>query len=203
MPFSKDIGLSSPPVLSGLGNNVIISLPGTGEILVYDLDGNLKSKDKIGWASNYLSIQEQLEIQQRAIDRLKKKIGFNFAKWVSPEENKLAVESIVKEMESDLGKIKNPIPIPVFSTIIKDSDGNLLFFEFPKKENANKFNVWIYQNKGKFICQSQFVCDEYNLNINPSKMVFYKGYIYGLQLLKKADGVPLRLVRFKLVSSNP
>ena len=129
--------------------------------------------------------------------------GFNFAKWVSPEENKLAVESIVKEMESDLGKIKDPIPIPVFSTIIKDSDGNLLFFEYPKKEDANKFNVWIYQNKGRFICQSRFVCDDYNLNINPSKMVFYKGYIYGLQLLKKADGNPLRLVRFKLVSSNP
>jgi hypothetical protein len=104
---------------------------------------------------------------------------------------------MVKEMESDLGKISEPIPLPYISTIIKDDAENLLFFEFPKAENANKFNVWIYENTGKFVCQSSFICDDYNLEINPSKMVFYNGYIYGLQLLKKANGAPLRLVRFK------
>jgi hypothetical protein len=101
-------------------------------------------------------------------------------------------------MEEDLQKIKDPIPIPAFSTIIKDSDGNLLFFEYPKEENANRFNVWVYENGGKFVCQSSFVCDDYTLQINPSKMVFHKGYIYGLQQLKNAKGVPLRLVRFKV-----
>jgi hypothetical protein len=107
---------------------------------------------------------------------------------------------MIKEMETDLTKISEPIPLPVFSTIIKDYDGNLLFFEYPKETNANKFNVWIYENGGKFSCQSSFVCDDYNLEINPSKMVFSNGYVYGLQLIKKTTGVPLRLVRFKLTN---
>jgi hypothetical protein len=52
---------------------------------------------------------------------------------------------------------------------------------------------------GMFIGESTFVCDDYDLEINPSKMVFHNGYIYGLQKLKNATGVPLRLVRFKLM----
>jgi len=93
-------------------------------------------------------VKEQKEIQQKAIDKYKSIKDPNFANWVSPEENKTAWESVIKQMESDLTKISDPLPIPVFSTIIKDSDGNLLFFEYPKVENANKFNVWIYEKKG-------------------------------------------------------
>ena len=104
-------------------------------------------------------------------------------------------------MEIDLNKISEPIPLPGFSTIIKDSEGNILFFEYPKEDNANRFNVWVYENGGKFVCQSSFVSDEYNLEINPSKMVFHNGYIYGLQLLKNTNGVPLRLVRFKVTNN--
>lgn len=121
-----------------------------------------------------------------------------FAGWVSPEENELALKTMIGNMEQDLQKIKDPIPIPAISTVIKDSDGNLLFFEYPKEANANKFNVWVMQNGGKFICQSSFVCDDYELQINPSKMVFRNGMIYGLQKLKKSNGVPLRLVQFRL-----
>jgi len=201
MPYSKAVGMSLPPKIECIGNNLVIAIPPTGEIFVYDLNGNLKSKDKITWATNYISVNEQKEIQQKAIDKYKRNGLPLYAKWTTAEENKLAMETIIKQMEGDMDKISDPIPIPTFSTILKDSDGNLLFFEFPKEENANKFNVWIFENKGKFICQSSFVCDDYNLEINPYKMVFYKGYIYGLQLLKNAPGVPLRLVRFKITNN--
>jgi len=197
MPYTKEIGMTSPPQISSVGNQLIVAIPTTGEILVYDLEGKMKSKDKIGWATNYLSVNEQKEIHQKAIDRFKTSNPF-FASWVSPEENKQAYEQILQRMVADLTRISEPIPIPVFSTIIKDSDQNLLFFEFPKEEKANKFNVWIYENSGKFVCQSSFVCDEYNLEINPSKMVFHNGFIYGLQVAKNSKGVPLRLVRFKI-----
>lgn len=93
------------------------------------------------------------------------------------------------------------VAIPTTGEIlVYDIDGNLLFFEFPKEGDTNKFNVWIYENDGKFVCQSSFVCDDYDLAISPSKMVFYNGYIYGLQILKQTGGVLLRLVRFKLSS---
>jgi hypothetical protein len=193
--------MSSPPQISCIGNKLIIAIPTTGEILVYDLEGKLVSKDKIEWPTNYISVEEQKEIQQKAIEKYKRIESSEFANWVSSEENKLALEYMIREMEIDLTKISEPIPLPAFSTIIKDSDGNLLFFEYPKEENANKFNVWIYENNGKFVCQSSFVCDEYDLEINPSKMVFHNGYIYGLQLLKNTEGVPLRLIRFKITSN--
>ena len=152
----------------------------------------------MSWANNSISVEEQKEIQRKAIEKYKSIKNPVFASWVTPEENEVAIKTIINSMEQDLQKITEPIPIPAISTILKDSDGNLLFFEYPKEENANKFNVWIMQNGGKFVCQSSFVCDEYDLQINPAKMVFKNGMIYGLQKLKKAEGVPLRLARFKL-----
>jgi len=101
-------------------------------------------------------------------------------------------------MESDLEKISKPIPIPFFSTIIKDSDDNLLYFEYPKKANKNAFNVWVFEEGGKFVCKSSCKCDDYELEINPSKMVFKNGYLYALQKKKDVTGNPLRLVRFNL-----
>ncbi|MGZ2371225.1 hypothetical protein ACXR6G_15710 [Ancylomarina sp. YFZ004] len=200
MPLTNDKGLTSHPKIAVSGKELIIAIPDTGEVMVYDFDGKLKSKDKIDWARNYVSVQEQKEIQQKAIDRYKSIKNPMFANWVSPEENMRALNKVVKEMEDDLKNISKPLAVPVFSNIIKDSDGNLLFFEFPKEVNANKFNVWIYKEDGKFVNQSSFICDDYDLQITPSKMVFRDGYIYALQTLKKASGVPLRLVRFKLTN---
>ncbi|HEX7585051.1 MAG TPA: hypothetical protein VF373_10210, partial [Prolixibacteraceae bacterium] len=198
MPFSNATGMSSPPIIATTGNQLVVAIPTTGEINLFDLNGNKLGKEKVSWANNSISVEEQKEIQRKAIEKHKNIKNPMFASWASPEENEVAIKTIIKGMEQDLQKITDPIPIPAISTIIKDSDGNLLFFEYPKEENANKFNVWIMQNGGKFICQSSFVCDDYELQINPSKMAFSNGMIYGLQKLKKSDGVPLRLTRFKL-----
>lgn len=198
MPYTKWTGMSSPPIIECINNKLVMTLPTTGEIMVYDFNGELISKDKIEWATNYVSVDEQKEIQKNAIEKYKRIEEPKYASWVSREENKKAHETIIKQMEEDLVKIKDPIPIPVFSTVIKDSDDNLLFFEIPKEEGANKFNVWIYKDDGSFVCQSSFECDNYNLSITPSKLAFFNGYVYGLQTLKNTEGNPLRLVRFKI-----
>jgi hypothetical protein len=198
MPFTKSTGLSARPVISTTGNQLVVAIPSTGEINLFDLNGIKTGQQKVNWANNFISVEEQKEIQRKAIEKYKSMKDTIFAGWISPEENKVAMDTIIRKMEQDLPKITEPIPIPAISTIIKDSDGNLLFFEYPKEENANKFNVWVLQNGGKFICKSSFVCDDYDLQINPSKMIFSNSMIYGLQKLKKASGIPLRLVRFRL-----
>ena len=200
MPYLNNIGMASPPKIAWLGDKLVVAIPTTGEIFVYDIEGNLISKDKITWAVHEISVKEQKEIQQKAIDKFKSKKNPKFADWASPEENRKANNLLIAEMEADLKKISKPIKIPYFSTILQDSDNNLLFFEFPKEKNSNKFNVWIYGNGGHFIGKGSFTCDDYQLEIKPSKMVFYKGYLYALQLKKNASGVPLRLVRFKLTN---
>jgi hypothetical protein len=68
----------------------------------------------------------------------------------------------------------------------------------PKEKDANRFHVWVYNNGGQFEAECTFTCDDYHLNISPSKMVFHDGYLYALQVLKETEGNPLRLVRFKL-----
>jgi len=47
MPFSENVGMSSPPQISCVGNNLVIAIPTTGELLVYDLEGNLKIKIRL------------------------------------------------------------------------------------------------------------------------------------------------------------
>jgi hypothetical protein len=198
MPFTKSTGLSARPIISTTGNQLVVTIPSTGEINLYDLNGIKTGQQKVNWANKFISVEEQKEIQRKAIEKYRSMKDSIFAWWISPEENKVAMNTIIQKMEQDLSRITEPIPIPAVSTVIKDSDGNLLFFEYPKEENANKFNVWIFQNGGKFVCQSSFVCDDYELQINPSKMIFKNGMIYGLQKLKNASGIPLRLVRFRL-----
>jgi len=155
--------------------------------------------------------EEQKAIQQKAIDKyssIKNPIFFMVKTASADEEkqiideNKKAWERILIEMKADLEKISDPFPYPSFSVLIQDSDENLLFFEFPEENDANKFNVWVYKNGGGFVCQSSFVCDEYTLEINPSKMVFHNGCLYGLLHKINVNGVPLRLVRFKLTNNN-
>ena len=198
MPYISNIGMKIPPKIAWLGDKLVVAIPATGEILMFDINGNQISKEKINQAAGEVSVEEQKRIQQKSIDRFKNMKEEQFASWVSPEESKKARETLIREMEADLEKITEPIKIPYFSTILKDSDNNLLFFEFPKEENSNVFNVWVYGKEGKFVGKSSFVCDDYQLQITPSKMVFHNGYIYGLQLKKDVAGVPLRLVRFRL-----
>ncbi|MGA3013735.1 MAG: hypothetical protein ABSD71_06840 [Bacteroidales bacterium] len=198
MPYLNSFGLSSPPKIDCVSDKLIVSMPSTGEIFNYSLTGALVSKSKINWEPGNISVEEQKDIQKTAIDNYKHEKNPILTEMGSPDEIKQADQEILQQMQSDLNKITDPIPLPAFSTIIKDSDGNLLFFEYPKKEGANKFNVWVCEKNGRFVCQSSFICEDYDLNINPSKLVFRDGYIYGLQVLKKASGVPLRLVRFKV-----
>jgi hypothetical protein len=198
MPFSKRTGKGIPPQLTTVKNELIVAIPNTGEILVYDLEGNLKSKSVIDWQNSTISVDEQKAIQQKAIDDYKSYIE----KGDKRVQNNLeAYKEMISEMEEDLKKINTPIAKPSFSNIIKDSDGNVLFFEIPEEKDANIFHVWAYNKVGQFATKCTFVCDDYDLNISSNKMVFKDGYIYGLQTLKETNGNPLRLVRFKLESN--
>ncbi len=200
MPFSRALGLSQPPQIASIENKLVVTIPSSGEIRKYDLQGNFLSSKKITWSKGYISVEEQREIQEKAIARHRAMSNPDFAAFASEAENIAARDYFIREMEKDLPRIKDPIPMPYFANLIKDSDGNLLFFEFPKEEGANAFNVWVYKNGGEFIARSSFTAEGYHLEIKPSKMVFHNGYIYALVTKKDARGIPLRLVRFKLES---
>ncbi|MBE9466792.1 MAG: hypothetical protein IMY72_00560 [Bacteroidetes bacterium] len=195
MPYSKSTGKGIPPQIATIDNELLVAIPNTGEIFVYDLEGNQKSKSEIDWQNNIISVEEQKATQQKAIDKYKSYISKG---GEEVQENMDAYKQMFSEMEEDLINIKTPLAKPSFSNIIKDSDGNVLFFEIPEEKNANVFHVWVYNQIGQFSTKCTFICEDYELNISSNKMVFKDGYIYGLQTLKETNGNPLRLVKFKL-----
>lgn len=201
MPHINNLGLRPSPKVSFVNNKLIIAIPPTGEIHEYDINGKLLTKKNVSWKPGEINPEEQMEIQKKAIEGYTNNIKSYESKSSKTEreiERIEALKTIVKKMEKDLSEIEDPIQLPFFSTIIKDSDGNLLFFEYPEEKGANKFSVYTYNSVGEFVCQSSFVCEDYDLVINTGKLVFYKGYLHGLQELKETDGVPMRLVKFKL-----
>ncbi|MCK4701174.1 MAG: hypothetical protein KAT38_12590, partial [Bacteroidales bacterium] len=188
------------PIITITKNNeILLCIPPTGELIFFDLNGRKLRTSKVTWINSKRSVKEQQKLYESRQEHFKsfekdsgyvKRLGKEGAEKVS----KFLIEQV--EKEKDLFSI--PKDLPYFSTIIQDSDNNILFFEYPKEEGANKFNVFTYNSEGKFVCQSSFICDDYNLVINPKKLVFFNGYLYGLQELKNVEGVPIRLVRFKL-----
>lgn len=188
------------PIITITKNNeILLCIPPTGELIFFDLNGRKLRTSKVTWVNSKTSLEERQEEYESRREQFKnfendsdniKRLGKEGAEKIS----KFLIEQV--EKEKDLFSI--PKDLPYFSTIIQDSDNNILFFEYPKEEGANKFNVFTYNSEGKFVCQSSFICDDYNLVINPKKLVFFNGYLYGLQELKNVEGVPIRLVRFKL-----
>lgn len=200
MPYTSKLGMASPPIIAWVKDKLIVANPTNSELLTFDLNGNKIGSEKMDLDRNQISVEEQKVIQLAAIEKLDNMNNPQFASWVTDEENRKAHAFFINAMRADLEKIKDPIDLPYFSTVIKDSDDNLLFFEFAEEEGQNRFNIWVYNSSGKFVGQSRFVSDEFQLDINPSRMVFHKGYIYGLQQEKGAVGIPLRLVRFLVTS---
>jgi len=186
------------PIIASSGNKILLAFPDNGELWEYDLTGKLLAKKRLGWTRESVSVDEQKKTLQAEIEKVKTmKIG-KARNTNTDEELAEAKTKFLKEMNEDLDRITTTLPRPCLSTVIKDSDGNLLYFEYPKEKDANLFHVWIYSNGGGFICKSKFVCEDYDLIINPSRMVFRNGYLYSLQNAKGAKGIPMRLVRFKL-----
>jgi hypothetical protein len=204
MGFSVDFdGIGNrytTPIIACSGNKMLLAFPDNGELWEYDLTGKLLAKKRLGWTREPVSVEEQKKRMQEEIEKMKNlKLG-KVTNKNTDEEVAEAKAKILKEMEEDLGRITTALPRPCLSTVIKDSEGNLLYFEYPKEKDANLFHVWVYSNGGGFVCESKFVCDDYDLIINPSRMVFRNGYLYSLQNEKDAKGIPLRLVRFKLTA---
>lgn len=182
---------------------IVVAAPSVNQIITYDLNGVELSRMSIPFGKKEVSVEEQKEILRKQIESTKNNTESSVVPNVSmnvesEEYNKVIKPELVRKMEKDMALITEPVTLPVFTTVIKDSEDNLLFFEIPETKGGNKFNVWVYQDGGNFVCQSSFVCDDYDLVINADRMAFHNGYLYSVQDKKGAKGIPMRLVKFRL-----
>ncbi|NQU80391.1 MAG: hypothetical protein HQ543_02580, partial [Bacteroidetes bacterium] len=192
--------LKPKPLITVTKNNeILLCIPPTGEYIFFDLNGRKLRTSKVTWVNNKRSVEEQQKLYESRHEHFKSfEKDSGYVKRLGKEGAEKISKFLIEQLEKEKDLFSIPKDLPYFSTIIQDSDNNILFFEYPEEEGANKFNVFTYNAEGKFVCQSSFICDDYNLVINPKKLVFHNGYLYGLQELKEAEGVPMRLVRFKL-----
>jgi hypothetical protein len=124
--------------------------------------------------------------------------------WAAAYPDKKALLARIDKafsMVEDLRNMKGYYPhLPFFSNMITDDEGNLLVFEFTSSDQkeTNIFNVIAYNNDGKKVARTSFICDDYDLNFSESTFLISKGYVYAVAKLKNFKGMPLRLVRFKI-----
>ena len=90
------------------------------------------------------------------------------------------------------------------STLIIDNENNLLVFEYTRKmdEINNMFNVVAYNKNGEILARTKFISEEYNLSFQDWRIIFYNGYLYAVCEKKDCEGIPLRLMRFRLEGAD-
>jgi len=186
------------PIVASVGDKLMVVDVKAGEMLLYDLNGKRLGQTPINWRGELISVEAQQAKLRKTMEAIEKfPIDKPRDNYTVEELTSFKSQSLAN-LQRELDNVRTPIVEPSVATVIKDSDGNLLFFEYPKTKNGNNFHVWVYANGGEFVCESTFVCDDYDLIINPDRMVFKDGYLYSLQNLKNATDIPMRLVRFKL-----
>lgn len=181
----------------------------TGEVKLFNSTGKLISDFKLDIKPIKINEQDVLDNYQKAkknitssIERIK-----NRKDW-SEKMKKEYLEFYQNEELPRIEKYKeiaNYYPyLPVFTDIIVDNEGNMLVFEFTRKEEQvdNKFSVIAFNKQGEILAKASLACQNYNLKISASTFMFHNGFIYAVCEEKGADSIPLRLVRFKLQGNS-
>jgi len=191
--------LTTPKLVASKSGNLLLGLPDDGAVIEYTPEGTKVKTITLKiqpLAITDADINENYALFVKKSDEFAAKINNN-AKY-SPSEK---LETI-KQFKDQLWKIKDrslyPKHLPYFSSLIIDSDGNILVFEFTKESETNKFKAYAYDNSGAEIGTSSFVSTDFELSFIPSTFAFSEGYIYAIATKKNGGKVPLRLVKFKL-----
>ena len=198
--LSGNLGIRPRPMVRlTKDNEIMLAIPPTGELIFFDLDGKELRSTYVGWDNEQTSVEEQQELYAKRMVKYKQ-ISDNkqYIERFGSEEASRISQELIEKLKKEKELYMKPEELPFISTILQDSDNNLLFFEYPKEKGSNQFNVYAFNHGGKFVCKSSFVCDNYDLIINSERLKFFKGCLYGLQKLKSYNGVPLRLVKFQL-----
>lgn len=103
--------------------------------------------------------------------------------------------------ESLAEKMKEPgyFPeyLPYYYNVIADDQNNCLFFMYTNEDKDHLFSA--YSTDGKFLGESEFKIESYDLFSNSGGLKLMDGYVYTLAL-KKNEDKPLRILKCKVVS---
>ena len=193
----------------------LVLLPGGGFIRTNRTSGKLTSLDRAG----KIIVDTKLDIQRLRIseedvsenyEKIKRELVVEREAILISKNSDQAQKVIVtiNQMLSSIEAYKdidNYEPyLPYYSNIIVDDEGNMLVFEFTESDAKydNIFDVVAYNSNWETVARTSFISDEYELNISANTFVISGGYLYAVAKLKNYDGMPLRLVKFRMVPAN-
>lgn len=217
---------SKPEILLLEDGRFIVLYRSNGEVKLYDKTGKEVSNFRLDITPRALTENDALDNYESVKQRLLKNIKSAEA-MPDPEERISKGEQgtkpgtviktssfpdkkmIIKRAQDALSKIdglkdinKYYPQLPYFSNVIRDDEGTMLLFEFTDKDQKedNIFNVIAYDNNGRKLARTSFICDDYELSFSEDTFVISKGYVYAVGKLKNVTGMPLRLVKFKMTN---
>ncbi len=199
LPYSNLMLLNYRLATSKDGNLITVS-PKNGEVKVYDTEGSLIKSFPLNITPVKIT-EEDINLQyNHAVIQ-----GDDFAKGIENDkrmkltdvQKKGIIDSYKKQVENYKNPKFYPKHLPYFSSIVVDSDGNLLVFEFTKDEDkvSNKFLAYSYNLKGDLLGTSSFKCDKFNLSFTAGTFQFYNGFVY--VVANNPDGPP-QIAKLKL-----
>jgi len=92
--------------------------------------------------------------------------------------------------------------LPLYSSVMVDSEGNILVFEFDHIHPHSHVSFHVYTANGEYVCKTQLFCDQYSFTIKPdsTKIWFGKNGIVGILPANGNDeDENVRLVKFDIV----
>lgn len=179
--------------------SLLIAFHNDGRVVEYSTDGKELGSFplnitpvKVTDADVRRIYEKQLEIITSINERLSED------KRLTDKEIETVKEEYSRRFETVKDRIKAGDNLPIYSTVIMDSDSNVLVFEFTEEKDSNKFRAYSYNQKGALIGVTSFECPGYELSFTNDSFVFYGGYVYAVATKKNIDGIPLRLIKFRL-----
>lgn len=188
IPYKEGLISYGPPFSSSRtmfyvteDGKIVFSINNSNKVLVFTKKNGIYNKSEFNIKTNPvpLSEKEKNEYYQNFKEGLEKRgIDVKYAEKVYEE-----------------GFFPNHLPY--YYNLIVDDKSNCLFFIY---SNENKDHVFqAYSIDGKFLGESEFKIDGYDLMSKLSHFKFKDGFVYTLAL-KHNEEVPLRILKCKIVS---
>lgn len=203
--IAPDAAVARRPVVTFLPDGqFVISDREKGEMTLFDINGKQISNSKLDIQPVAITEQDIKENYEKTRNVIINQIERLKADKNLPDERR---QQYISQYNKILEKVINFKGIdtynkylPYFSNIINDDEGNILVFEYTTREEkqSNIFNVIAFDNTGKKLARTSFICDEYDIAFSGDKFIISKGYVYAVAKLKNTKAMPLRLVKFKI-----
>lgn len=191
--------LSRYRIATGKNGNLIVASPKTGIVTEYSTNGIKLGEFNLNITP--LSITDE-DINSYYVTALKNTTKFEEQLKKNKNYNEADVKNVMTQYKNQINNYKDrkyyPSHLPYFSSIVIDSEGNLIVFEYTNEDISNNFRAYTFDAKGKYVCSSSFYNDNYELNFEPYSFAIHKGYVYSLAFKNNCKDFCLRLVKFKM-----